>query len=104
MADLIAELERVVRLYRVASDMAPGGKSRRAIQEADAAAADFITGHHAEIAAAVRDKRRMDWLEGQREAYGFENEHHGNRWVIDGPFRDARQAIDTAMRAGEGEG
>lgn len=45
------------------------------------------------------DAKRLDWLDQQGESYGFQNEHHGNRWVLDGPFRSARAAIDAAMAA-----
>lgn len=51
-----------------------------------------------EIESTKKDTERLNWLEGQREAYGFENYHEGNRWVLDGPFNTARQAIDAAMR------
>lgn len=48
-----------------------------------------------------RDAERLDWLDRQVESYGFEGIHEGNRWVIDGPYRDIRQAIDEAMATRE---
>lgn len=47
--------------------------------------------------AGQKDSERLDWLDQQSEAYGFESEHHGNRWVLDGPFKSIRAAIDTAI-------
>jgi hypothetical protein len=92
MADLIAELEGVVDLW----------------DDTEKAYA-FLRTHHAEIAAAVRDAKR--WR------YVVEN----SEWIRDEEdtlmavrFEDARpnlesigrrtDAIDHAMRAGEGEG
>ena len=46
------------------------------------------------------DAERLDWLQSQGEAYGFENYHEGNRWTIDGPFMFVRDAIDAAIAAG----
>lgn len=41
------------------------------------------------------DAERLDSLDKLCEAYGFEGVHEGNRWVIDGPFRSIRDAIDS---------
>lgn len=41
-----------------------------------------------------RDAERLDKLDKICEAYGFEGVHEGNRWMIEGPFRDIRAAID----------
>ena len=53
-------------------------------------------------AAQPTDADRLDWLETIKEAYGFENEHLGNKWVLEGPFRNARAAIDAAITASKG--
>ena len=54
----------------------------------------------ARLRAAEKDAERLTWLDRQVEAYGFEGCHEGNRWFIDGPFRDLRTAIDAAMHQG----
>ena len=43
-----------------------------------------------------KDAERLDWLDQQGEAYGV-HEHEGNRWLIDGPFKSLRVAIDAAV-------
>ena len=96
MADLIAELEGVVRLIRKGDEW--NGTS---------AAYTFLRTHHAEVAAAVRDKRRLDWLESEANTRGGLLLHDGSesgRRGLGLGFRDLRTAIDSAMRAGEGEG
>lgn len=55
----------------------------------------------AEVEALRKDAERLTWFETQREAYGFEDVHEGNRWTIEGPFNTLRKAIDAAMREGE---
>lgn len=67
-----------------------------------ALAINFLRAHHAAIEQNARDAERLNWLENQREAYGFENLHEGNRWILDGPFNTARQAIDAAMSQEKG--
>ena len=52
----------------------------------------------ARLRAAENDSARLDKLDGIVEAYGFEV-HEGNRWVIDGPFRDIHTAIDAMSEA-----
>ena len=42
----------------------------------------------------TKDRERLDSLDKLCEAYGFEI-HEGNRWVLDGPFRSVRDAIDS---------
>jgi hypothetical protein len=42
----------------------------------------------------TKDRERLDNLDKLCEAYGFEV-HEGNRWVLDGPFRNVRDAIDS---------
>lgn len=51
--------------------------------------------------ADALDGERLDWLNQRGESYGFENEHLGNRWMIelDGPFNTIREAIDAAIAA-----
>lgn len=51
----------------------------------------------AELKACRKDAERLDRLDKECEAYGFEGIHEGNRWMIDGPFRTVRDAIDAAM-------
>lgn len=46
------------------------------------------------LRAAERDAARLDKLDAIGYAYGFEDMHEGNRWMIDGPYRDIRAAID----------
>lgn len=53
------------------------------------------------IAEVVRDVARLDWLEGQRKAYGFQDIHEGNEWAVDGPFANVRAAIDAARSAAQ---
>jgi hypothetical protein len=44
------------------------------------------------------DSERLDWLDGQLEAYGFENAHEGNHWTVGGAYMTLREAIDSARR------
>lgn len=46
-----------------------------------------------------KDKARLDWLDTQGVAYGFEETHEGNRWLLDGPFNSVRDAIDAGRGA-----
>lgn len=46
-----------------------------------------------------RDAARLDWLDKQGSAYGFEDMHEGNEWSVKGPFGTLREAIDAAMSA-----
>lgn len=48
---------------------------------------------------AVDAAEMLDWLDKQGCAYGFEDMHEGNRWMIEGPFNSLRDAIDAAMQA-----
>ena len=52
----------------------------------------------AEVEALKKDAERLDRLDIECEAYGCEGIHEGNRWMIDGPFRTVRDAIDAAMQ------
>ena len=47
--------------------------------------------------AVIKDAERLDWFDMECEGYGFEDIQEGNRWVIDGPFRTVRDAIDAAI-------
>jgi len=42
------------------------------------------------------DAERLDLLQTLMEAYGFEDTHEGNRWMVEGPFMFVRDAIDAA--------
>lgn len=53
----------------------------------------------AENAELAKDSGRLDLLDSLCEAYGFEGIHDGNRWMIDGPFRNVRDAIDAMESA-----
>lgn len=74
--------------------------------------ADAHTAYAAMIAAAPlppvverkdgEDSARLDWLDQQGYAYGFEDMHEGNRWMIDGPFANLRKAIDAARPTASG--
>lgn len=55
----------------------------------------------AEVEALRKDASRLDRLDIECEAYGCEGIHEGNRWMIDGPFRTVRDAIDAALAAKE---
>lgn len=48
-----------------------------------------------ELVACRKDAERLSKLDGIGYAYGFEDMHEGNRWMIEGPFRDIRAAIDA---------
>lgn len=54
------------------------------------------------LRAAEMDAARLDKLDAIGYAYGFEDMHEGNRWMVYGPYRDIRAAIDdihdTAMK------
>lgn len=52
---------------------------------------------------ASKDTERLDWLEKQGYAYGFEDTHEGNRWTIEGPFMSLRTAIDEGIAANKKE-
>lgn len=56
----------------------------------------------AEVEGLRSDAERLDRLDLECEGYGCEGVHEGNRWMIDGPFRTVRDAIDAAMAAKEG--
>ena len=45
------------------------------------------------------DAARLDWLEQQCEAYGFQDIHEGNRWEIGGAYANVREAIDAERAA-----
>lgn len=47
--------------------------------------------------ALRKDAERLDWLDQQGYAYGFQDMHEGNRWLIEGPFSSLRVAIDAEL-------
>lgn len=47
------------------------------------------------IEGLAKDAGRLDLLDSLCESYGFQDVHEGNRWVIDGPYRDIRTAADS---------
>lgn len=51
------------------------------------------------LAALEADAARMDFLDSIGAAYGFEDTHEGNRWMVDGPFSSVRAALD-ALKGG----
>ncbi|HCF1277481.1 TPA: hypothetical protein NIA92_006935, partial [Pseudomonas aeruginosa] len=60
-----------------------------------------LRGLIARLRAAEADVERLNKLDALCEAYGFEGIHEGNRWMIDGPYRDIRAAIDGIKPAME---
>lgn len=50
--------------------------------------------------SVLEDAARLDWLDQQREAYGFQDIHEGNRWEISGAYANVREAIDAARKQG----
>lgn len=63
--------------------------------------ASELRGLIARLRAAEADVERLNKLDALCEAYGFEGIHEGNRWMIDGPYRDIRAAIDGIKPAME---
>jgi hypothetical protein len=103
MTDLIAELEGVNRLREASKDA--GGKFSI---EGTPEFVDYTRkllalyrDHHAEIAAAVRDSQRIDWLADPENKIG--NVQLPSECVM-ANLHSLRAAIDTARLAGEGEG
>jgi hypothetical protein len=78
-----------------AHDASTSKRYQAAAQEAQATIAKQAT----RIAALEADAARMDFLDSIGAAYGFEDTHEGNRWMIDGPFNSLRAAIDAAIDA-----
>lgn len=54
-----------------------------------------LAARDAEIAELRKDSVRIDHMETQCTAYGFQDIHEGNRWSIEGPFATLRMAIDA---------
>jgi hypothetical protein len=126
MADLIAELEGVVRLSERADALSYADEEKAyAYRDATIAALDYINTHHAEIAAAVRDARTEREIQNAArylpEGYAITIYVEKDSGYIDltGPDGDpvyvhtddktmAQQIAEAtkvaAMRAGEGEG
>lgn len=49
--------------------------------------------------SVLEDAARLDWLDQQCEAYGFQDIHEGNRWEIGGAYANVRDAIDAERAA-----
>jgi len=49
--------------------------------------------------SVLEDAARLDWLDHQRESYGFQDIHEGNRWEISGAYANVREAIDAERAA-----
>ena len=70
-------------------------------------AIDALTARIAELEREAvelrKDAGRLDYLNSTGEAYGFQDLHEGNRWLVylDGPFSNIRQSIDAAIAAKE---
>jgi hypothetical protein len=71
---------------------------------------NFLRGYATEYAKAalassapadsvLEDAARLDWLDQQCEAYGFQDIHEGNRWEISGAYANVRKAIDAERAA-----
>lgn len=102
----IAALRRLAEAVRDSHhDSKPAGEYLEAV-----AALQRATSHHtirdlldrldemsARAEAAEKDAERLDWLDRQGIAYGFEDMHEGNSWIMDGPFNTLRSAIDAAI-------
>ena len=101
MDEAAAELRRL-------SAMCAEWEAKAATWLASAEAAQRLAGYRelgrecaeleAERDALKADAERLNWLESQREAYGFQDIHEGNRWSVEGPFANVRAAIDAAMK------
>lgn len=120
MTDHIVDATKLVRAEfeawahkapaNLAKDAAGGYQSAtvafawRAVQAATQRQRERIAELEAQVQALSLDAKRLDWLEAQGVAYGFQDMHEGNRWVVEGPFATARKAIDAAIAAGKGEG
>ena len=61
-------------------------------------AAGHIEQQEAEIARLRKDAERLDWLDRQGFAYGFQDIHEGNRWEIYGGYMHLRDAIDCGIK------
>jgi hypothetical protein len=83
MTDLLKELEAVVAGLDECTD---------GVAESHYKALRFLRTHHAEIAEALKDARRMDWLE--RNAINITLDGRLHRVMQIGTARDS---IDTAM-------
>jgi len=51
-----------------------------------------------ELAELREDRARLDVIDALMEGYGTEGILEGNRWIIDGPFRDIRHAADVIKK------
>jgi len=74
-------------------------KRCKSLEASITAMRDIISTQAARIAALEADAARMDFLDSIGAAYGFEDTHEGNRWMVDGPFSSVRAALD-ALKGG----
>lgn len=92
---LLAERDRLAaENERLARDAKNDSIAYRAVIERQAEL-------RAEVEALKKDAERLDRLDIECEAYGCEGTHEGNRWMIDGPFRTVRDAIDAALQGAQ---
>lgn len=94
MTDLLSELEAVGDAFC---------DPERTDAEFKQAAADFITAHHAEIAAAVRDAERYRWLRTSADVSWNGWVTYQNLAAYEFERAEMDAAIDAAMSQ-EGEG
>lgn len=79
-----SEIEKIIRKHGT------GGWQTITSMTTFARAIESRVEHMAKI-----ETERLDWLEQQRKAYGFQDIHEGNRWCVEGPFATLRQLIDV---------
>ena len=98
IAELRAECDKANAARRQAQQEAADLKARIATGDIK----HELTRLGNEVEALRKDAERLDWLETQRMAYGFQEINEGNEWKVDGPFATARAAIDAAIQAQKG--
>lgn len=94
--ELLAELDAI---HQDASFVSMEPDSQEYLGSLSERAATELRRLREEVQALRVDSSRLEWLDRQGHAYGFEDMHEGNRWLIDGPFTNLRTAIDTAMQS-----
>lgn len=93
--ELLAEIAQELNRCKF-SDDDDGDESWPSISgEAVSALTSELRRLRAENAELAKDSGRLDLLDSLCESYGFQDVHEGNRWVIDGPYRDIRAAADS---------
>jgi hypothetical protein len=50
----------------------------------------------------AKDAARLDWLDTQKTAYGFQDLHEGNEWGCSGAYATIRDCIDAALADASG--